>query len=62
MLENELIVKFRNKGIKIEKTKSRQEVFSSVYHSDPSLLDFQSPVLADRMTGIQTDEQKMSEL
>ncbi|WP_370873482.1 Lmo0850 family protein [Peribacillus cavernae] len=60
-LENELILKFRNKGIKIEKTKSRHEIFSSVYQTDPSLLNFQS-ALAERMPCIQIEKQKMNEL
>jgi len=61
-LENELIMKFRNKGIKIEKTKSRHEVFSSVYQYDPSLLNLQTAVSADRISCIQIDEQNVNEL
>ncbi|RFU64319.1 hypothetical protein [Bacillus sp. V59.32b] len=60
MLENELIMKFRDKGIKIEKTKSRHEVFSNVYQADPSLL-IQSSSLADTWN-VQADEQKIIEL
>lgn len=33
------ILKFRNKGIKIAKTKSRHEIFSNLYEVNPSLLD-----------------------
>ncbi|WP_158555920.1 hypothetical protein [Peribacillus glennii] len=55
-------MKFRNKGIKIEKTKSRHEVFSTLYQSDPSLLGLQSASSADRLSMIQIDEQKMNEL
>ncbi|WP_425414694.1 Lmo0850 family protein [Peribacillus kribbensis] len=33
-----MIVKFRNKGVKIEKTKSRLEVFKKLFQMDPSLL------------------------
>jgi len=55
-------MKFRNKGIKIEKTKSRHEVFSSVYQYDPSLLNLQTAVSADRISCIQIDEQNVNEL
>ncbi|RFU62054.1 hypothetical protein D0466_15840 [Peribacillus glennii] len=61
-MDNEVIMKFRNKGIKIEKTKSRHEVFSTLYQSDPSLLGLQSASSADRLSMIQIDEQKMNEL
>ncbi|PLT33715.1 Lmo0850 family protein [Bacillus sp. V5-8f] len=59
-MDNEAIIKFRNKGIKIEKTKSRHEVFSSLYESDPSLLGLQTVAKTDRLM-MQIDEQKMNE-
>ncbi|MGE8079670.1 Lmo0850 family protein [Peribacillus loiseleuriae] len=36
---NHCILKFRSKGIKIAKTKSRHDIFSNLYEVDPSLLD-----------------------
>ncbi|OIK08669.1 hypothetical protein BIV59_19255 [Bacillus sp. MUM 13] len=60
-MENELILKFRNKGVKIEKTKSRNEIFSSVFQSDPSLLAFQASIFAARLSCIHTDKQKVNE-
>ncbi|MFD0048687.1 Lmo0850 family protein [Actinomycetes bacterium NPDC127524] len=54
-------MKFRNKGVKIEKTKSRNEIFSSVFQSDPSLLAFQASIFADRLSCIHTDKQKVNE-
>ncbi|WP_108671959.1 Lmo0850 family protein [Peribacillus acanthi] len=33
---SDIISKFQNKGIKIEKTKSRREVFQRVFQTDPA--------------------------
>ncbi|MGE7767231.1 Lmo0850 family protein [Peribacillus sp. NPDC096540] len=37
-MTNEIINKYKNLGIHIEKTKSRQEIFINVYQNDSSLL------------------------
>ncbi|WP_409304490.1 hypothetical protein [Peribacillus sp. SCS-155] len=57
-MRNELIAKFRDKGIIIEKTKSRHEVFSSVYETDPSLLAFEAPAFTEHFSKFNSDNQK----
>ena len=59
---NELIMKFRDKGINIEKTKSRHEIFSAVIQDDPGLLDFQSTLFPKSYIPFEAEEQKLQEL
>ena len=37
-MKNEIINKYRNLGVHIQKTKSRQEIFTNISHTDSSLL------------------------
>ncbi|MBM7694138.1 hypothetical protein JOC77_003582 [Peribacillus deserti] len=48
-LKSEIIVKFKNKGIKIEKTKSRMEVFKNLFQIDPTLLALPSHSTSNHM-------------
>ncbi|MFJ7638960.1 Lmo0850 family protein [Peribacillus sp. NPDC097206] len=37
-MKNEIINKYKNLGVHIQKTKSRQEIFTNISHTDSSLL------------------------
>lgn len=42
-MNNEIINKYKNLGIHIKKTKSRQEIFTNISIADSSLLVLESP-------------------
>ena len=41
-MNNEIINKYKNLGVHIKKTKSRQEIFTNISQTDSSLLALQS--------------------
>lgn len=41
-MNNEIINKYKNLGVQIQKTKSRQEIFTNISQTDSSLLALQS--------------------
>lgn len=59
---NELINKFKNMGIQVEKTKSRHEIFSTVFHDDPEVMLSQTSLFSQQLAYIKTDKRKISEL
>ncbi|WP_407675728.1 hypothetical protein [Peribacillus saganii] len=53
-------MKFKSKGIKIEKTKSRHEVFSNLFRSNPSLLGFQANPLTEKLSDLKGEDVKLT--
>ncbi|PLS17587.1 hypothetical protein CVD28_11375 [Bacillus sp. M6-12] len=60
-MDSQIIMEFQNKGIKIEKTKSRHEVFSNLFRSNPSLLGFQANSLTERLNDLKGVDVKLTE-
>ncbi|MEK3799577.1 Lmo0850 family protein [Peribacillus sp. FSL H8-0477] len=59
---NEIINKFKNMGIQVEKTKSRHEIFSTVFRDDPEVLLSQTSFFSQQLACIKPDKRKISEL
>ncbi|WP_409291704.1 Lmo0850 family protein [Peribacillus sp. SCS-37] len=55
-MESEMMIKFQSQGIKIEKTKSRMDVFKKLFKLDPSLLSIAARDSRDQLP--QTKEPK----
>lgn len=49
-------------GIQVEKTKSRHEIFSTVFHDDPEVMLSQTSLFSQQLAYIKTDKRKISEL
>ncbi|MFJ7745546.1 hypothetical protein [Peribacillus sp. NPDC097295] len=47
-MKNEIMNKYKNLGIRIKKTKSRQEIFTNISQTDSSLLALQSTAVFSR--------------
>jgi len=60
-LGNEMIIKFRNMGIHVEKTKSRHEIFSTVFRDDPEVLLSQASLFSQQLTSIKSDKREINE-
>lgn len=49
-------------GIQVEKTKSRHEIFSTVFRDDPEVLLSQTSFFSQQLACIKPDKRKISEL